>query len=336
MSFPESRPRRLRRTATLRRALAETRLAPEDLVLPIFVADGIDAPRPIESLPGHFHHTDQSVLEECAEVVGLGIPMVLLFGLPTRKDQHGSGAWAGDGAVQRASRAIKQRFGDDLVVVTDLCLCEYTDHGHCGLLKGETVDNDGTLEAYAQVAISQADADADIVAPSGMMDGQVAAIRTALDDAGHEDTAILAYAAKMTSAFYGPFRDAAGSNPAFGDRRGYQMDGANANEALREAWLDIDEGADIVMVKPAGPYLDILSRIADEVPVPVAAYQVSGEFAMLHAAAEKGWLDRDAAILESLVSIRRAGASLVISYLAKEAVRIVTGAHAKPPAGPAK
>ncbi|HEV3235271.1 MAG TPA: porphobilinogen synthase [Candidatus Dormibacteraeota bacterium] len=331
MSFPESRPRRLRRTPLLRKALAETRLRPEDLVLPLFVADGIEAPRPIDSLPGHFHHTDQSVLEECAEAVSLGIPMVLLFGLPADKDVQGSGAWDSNGAVQRASRNIKERFGDDLLVVTDLCLCEYTTHGHCGLLKGEAVDNDGTLEAYAQVAISQAAAGADIVAPSGMMDGQVAAIRTALDDTGHDETAILAYSAKMASAFYGPFRDAAGSTPAFGDRRGYQMPGANSREALRETWLDIDEGADMVMVKPAGPYLDVISRVADEVPVPVAAYQVSGEFGMLHAAIEKGWLERDPAILESLVSIRRAGADLVISYLAKEAVHIITGTSAKPP-----
>jgi porphobilinogen synthase len=332
MAFPESRPRRLRRTPLLRRALAETRLAPEDLVLPLFVADGIEAPRPIESLPGHFHHTDRSVLDECAEAVDLGIPIVLLFGLPAEKDEYGSGAWADDGAVQRATAAIKARFGDDILVATDLCLCEYTTHGHCGLLKGESVDNDGTLEAYAQVAVSQAGAGADIVAPSGMMDGQVAAIRTALDDAGQDDTAILAYSAKMASAFYGPFRAAAGSTPAFGDRRGYQMDGANANEALREAWFDVDEGADMVMVKPAGPYLDVIARVADEVPVPVVAYQVSGEFAMLHAAIEKGWLDADAAILESLVSIRRAGAKLVISYFAKEAVRIITGAPATPPA----
>jgi porphobilinogen synthase len=332
MSFPESRPRRLRRTPLLRRAVAETRLRPEDLVLPLFVADGIDAPRPIDSLPGHRHHTATSVLDECAEVVTMGIPMVLLFGLPAAKDDTGSGAWDPEGIVQRATRNIKQRFGDDLVVVTDLCLCEYTSHGHCGLIKGETVDNDGTLEAYAQVAISQAAAGADIVAPSGMMDGQVATIRSALDDTGHDDTAILAYSAKMASAFYGPFRDAVDSAPAFGDRRGYQMDGGNGREALREAWIDVDEGADMVMVKPAGPYLDIIARVADEVPVPVAAYQVSGELAMLVAAGEKGWLDRDAALLESLVSIRRAGADLVISYLAKEAVHIITGTTAKPPA----
>jgi porphobilinogen synthase len=332
MAFPESRPRRLRRTALLRRAVAETRLRPEDMVLPLFVADGITERRPIDSLPGHYHHTDQSVVEECADVVALGIPMVLLFGLPASKDDHGSGAWAADGAVQRAAQAIKARFGDDLLVATDLCLCEYTSHGHCGLLSGESVDNDATLEAYAQVAVSQAGAGADIVAPSGMMDGQVATVREALDDGGKDDTAILAYSAKMASAFYGPFRDAVDSAPAFGDRRGYQMDGANVEEAVREAWMDVDEGADIVMVKPAGPYLDVIARVADAVPVPVAAYQVSGEYAMLHAAIERGWLEREPAVLESLVSIRRAGARLVISYLAKEAVRIVTGAPANPPA----
>jgi porphobilinogen synthase len=332
MAFPESRPRRLRRTALLRRAVAETRLRPEDMVLPLFVADGITERRPIDSLPGHYHHTDQSVVEECADVVALGIPMVLLFGLPASKDDHGSGAWAADGAVQRAAQAIKARFGDDLLVATDLCLCEYTSHGHCGLLSGESVDNDATLEAYGQVAVSQAGAGADIVAPSGMMDGQVATVREALDDGGKDDTAILAYSAKMASAFYGPFRDAVDSAPAFGDRRGYQMDGANVEEAVREAWMDVDEGADIVMVKPAGPYLDVIARVADAVPVPVAAYQVSGEYAMLHAAIERGWLEREPAVLESLVSIRRAGARLVISYLAKEAVRIVTGAPANPPA----
>jgi porphobilinogen synthase len=305
----------------------ETNLAPENLVLPLFVADGVAEPRPITSLPGHFHHSPRSVLVECEEVIRLGIPMVLLFGVPAEKDEQGSGAWAGDGAVQQATRAIKARFGDQLLVATDLCLCEYTTHGHCGILKGETVDNDATLEAYARVALSHAEAGADIVAPSGMMDGQVGVIRDAIDQAGHEEVVILAYAAKMASAFYGPFRDAADSTPAFGDRRGYQMDGANLEEAVREALLDIDEGADMVMVKPAGPYLDVIAAVAAESPVPVAAYQVSGEFAMIKAAAEKGWLDHDAAVLESLVSIRRAGARLVISYLAKEAVRILGGAR---------
>ena len=325
MSYPRSRPRRLRRSGLLRRAVRETRLAPDDLVLPLFVGSGVTEPHPIASLPGHFHHSTETALKECGELVGLGIPMVLLFGLPATKDETGSEAWAADGAVQRASGAIKERFGDRLIVATDLCLCQYTSHGHCGIVAGREVDNDATLDAYARVAISHAEAGADIVAPSGMMDGQVGIIREALDAGGHQDTVILAYAAKMASAFYGPFRDAVDSTPGFGDRRAYQMDGANVEEAIRETWLDIDEGADIVMVKPAGPYLDVVAAVAAESPVPVAAYQVSGEFAMLKAAAEKGWLDHDTAVMESLVSIRRAGAKLVISYLAKEAVRILDG-----------
>ena len=325
MSYPQSRPRRLRRTPLLRRALQETRVAAADLVLPLFVADNLTGPAPISSLPGHSHHTVESLVKECEEVVSLGVPMILLFGLPGAKDERGTGAWAPDGAVQRATAAVKQRFGDDLLVATDLCLCEYTSHGHCGILAGESVDNDATLEAYAQVAVSQAEAGADVIAPSGMMDGQVGVIREALDDTSHPGAIVMAYAAKMASAYYGPFREAVDSTPAFGDRRSYQMDGANLTEALRETWLDIDEGADIVMVKPAGPYLDVIAAVAAEVPVPVAAYQVSGEFAMLKAAAEKGWLDHDSAVMESLVSIRRAGATLVISYFAKEAVRILDG-----------
>jgi len=324
MPFPESRPRRLRGSALLREAIRETRLSPSDLVLPLFVAEGIEGPRPIDSLPGHMHHTIDSVVGEAREVAELGIPMVLLFGVPAAKDDDGSGAWNDGGVVQRATAAIKDALGDRLLVATDLCLCEYTSHGHCGILRGETVHNDATVEAYRQVAISQAGAGADIIAPSGMMDGQVGAIRDALDDTGHEDTPILAYSAKMASAFYGPFRDAAGSTPAFGDRRGYQMDGGNLHEALKEVWLDIDEGADMVMVKPAGPYLDVIAQVAGEVSVPVVAYQVSGEFAMIKAAADRGWLDHDAAVLESLMSIRRAGARLVISYLAKEAVGLLS------------
>ena len=325
MSFPGSRPRRLRSNPVLRRALAETTLAPADFILPLFVGQALPAAVPIPSLPGHQQHNIQSVLRECEEVVALGIPMVLLFGLPASKDEHGTGAWALDGAVQRATAEIKERFGEQLMVATDLCLCEYTTHGHCGILRGRDVDNDATLEAYRQVALSQARAGADIVAPSGMMDGQVGAIREALDGEGFSSTAILAYSAKMASAFYGPFREAAGSTPSFGDRRAYQMDGANLKEALREVRLDIAEGADMVMVKPAGPYLDVIARVAAEVDVPVAAYQVSGEMAMIKAAAEKGWLDHDLAVIESLVAIRRAGAKLLISYLAKEAIRIQQG-----------
>jgi porphobilinogen synthase len=251
--------------------------------------------------------------------------MVLLFGIPAEKDEQGSGAWAAEGAVQRLTAAIKDRFGDRLLVATDLCMCEYTSHGHCGILSGQEVDNDATLEAYAQIAISQARAGADIVAPSGMMDSQVGAIRVTLDREDQQDVAILAYSAKMASSFYGPFREAAGSAPAFGDRRSYQMDGANLKEALREVRLDIAEGADMVMVKPAGPYLDILARVAAEVDVPVAAYQVSGEMAMIKAAADRGWVDHDSAVIESLIGIRRAGAKLLISYLAKEAIQIMRG-----------
>ena len=325
MSFPQSRPRRLCRTPLLRQAVAETTLAPADFVLPLFVSQSAAGPQPIPSLPGHHQHTIESALGECEEVVALGIPMVLLFGLPASKDEQGSGAWAADGAVQRLSAAIKERFGEQLLVAADLCLCEYTSHGHCGILQGREVDNDATLDAYAETAVSQARAGADVIAPSGMMDGQVGTIRAALDGAGFGQTPILAYSAKMASAFYGPFREAAGSTPSFGDRRAYQMDGGNIREALREVRLDIAEGADMVMVKPAGPYLDVIARVAAEVDVPVAAYQVSGEMAMLKAAAEKGWIDHDAAVMESLVAIRRAGARLLISYLAKEAIRIQQG-----------
>ncbi|MFN2462878.1 MAG: porphobilinogen synthase [Candidatus Dormibacteria bacterium] len=325
MSFPAVRPRRLRRSPRLRDALTETRLAAADFVVPLFVSESAGAPVPIASLPGQQQHTISSALAECQELEQLGVPMVLLFGIPAAKDEQGSGAWAADGAVQRLTAEIKDRFGDNLLVATDLCMCEYTSHGHCGILAGQAVDNDATLEAYAQIAISQARAGADVVAPSGMMDGEVGAIRAALDGAGFDQAAILAYSAKMASAFYGPFREAVDSTPAFGDRRAYQMNGANPREALREVRLDIAEGADMVMVKPAGPYLDVLARVADAVDVPVAAYQVSGEMAMLKAAVERGWLDNDTAVIESLVAIRRAGARLLISYLAKEAIQIMQG-----------
>jgi porphobilinogen synthase len=301
----------------------ETSLLPADLVLPLFVQEGLVEPAPIAALPGHCRHSLDSAVAEAEAAAGLGLPMVLLFGLPASKDERGSGAWDAGGAVQQATRRIKDRLGDRLLVATDLCLCEYTSHGHCGILQDQEVDNDATLEAYCETAVSQAAAGADVIAPSGMMDGQVAAIRGALDDGGHEALPILAYSAKMASAYYGPFREAVDSAPAFGDRRAYQMDGANLEEALREVWLDVDEGADMVMVKPAGPYLDVLARVASEVPVPVAAYQVSGEYAMLRAAADRGWIDFEAAALESLVSIRRAGARLVITYLAKLAAPLI-------------
>ena len=325
MTFPAARPRRLRRSPLLRRAVAETNLAAADFVLPLFVAESAAAPVPISSLPGQFQHTIESALRECQEAVDLGIPMVLLFGVPKTKDERGSGAWADAGSVQRLTAAIKERFADRLLVATDLCMCEYTSHGHCGVLRGREVDNDATLDAYRQIAVSQVRAGADVIAPSGMMDGQVGAIRAALDSEGFSDAAILAYSAKMASAFYGPFREAVDSAPAFGDRRAYQMDGGNSREALREVRLDVAEGADMVMVKPAGPYLDVIARVSDAVEVPVAAYQVSGEMAMLKAAAERGWIDNDSAIIESLVSIRRAGAKLLISYLAKEAIQIMRG-----------
>jgi len=325
VSFPVARPRRLRRSPLLRQAVAETRLAPADFILPIFVAESAASPVPIPSLPGQYQHTIESALQECQEAVDLGIPMVLLFGIPASKDDRGTGAWSDSGAVQRLTGAIKDRFGEQLLVATDLCMCEYTSHGHCGILRGQDVDNDATLDAYREIALSQARSGADVIAPSGMMDGQVGAIRAALGHEGMDGVAILAYSAKMASAFYGPFREAVDSAPAFGDRRAYQMDGGNLREALREVRLDVAEGADMVMVKPAGPYLDVIARVSDAVDVPLAAYQVSGEMAMLKAAVERGWLDNDTAVMESLVSIRRAGANLLISYLAKEAVRIMQG-----------
>jgi porphobilinogen synthase len=319
MSFPERRMRRLRRTPALRRLVAEARLTVDDLVAPLFVKEGIDAPEPVASMPGVVQHTQESLRKEVRALADLGVPAVILFGVPARKDATGSGADAPDGVVQAALRNLRDEVGDDLVLMADDCLDEYTDHGHCGLLtpSGE-VDNDATLERYAAIAIAQADAGADVIAPSGMMDGQVGAIRSALDESGHHDAAILAYAAKYASTFYGPSRDAAECAPQFGDRRGYQMDPANAREALDEAALDIEEGADMVMVKPALPYLDVLGALRTAFDVPVAAYHVSGEYAMLKAAAQNGWLDGDAAALETLTSIKRAGADFVLTYFARE------------------
>jgi porphobilinogen synthase len=324
VSFPERRMRRLRRTPALRRLVAESRVTVDDLVAPLFVKEGIDAPEPVPSMPGVVQHTQESVRKEVRALADLGVPAVILFGVPARKDATGSGADHPDGVVQVALRNLRDEVGDDLVLMTDDCLDEYTDHGHCGLLtaSGE-VDNDSTLERYAAIAVAQADAGADVVAPSGMMDGQVGAIRGALDQSGHADTAILAYAAKYASVFYGPFRDAAECAPQFGDRRGYQMDPPNAREALDETALDVAEGADMVMVKPALPYLDVLRAMRDSFDVPVAAYHVSGEYAMLKAAAQLGWLDGDAAALESLAAIKRAGADFVLTYFAHElAVRL--------------
>ncbi|MBV9797079.1 MAG: porphobilinogen synthase [Solirubrobacterales bacterium] len=324
MPFPQTRLRRLRATRALRGLVRETHLAPGDLVYPMFVAHGIDRREPIAAMPGVDRLSIAHAVAEAGEAASLGIPAVLLFGLPASKDEEGSGAWDEEGIVQLATRAIKEAH-PELILITDLCLCEYTSHGHCGVVRdagnGLTVDNDATLELLTRTATSQARAGADVIAPSDMMDGRVGAVRAALDDDGHTDTPILAYSAKFASAFYGPFREAADSAPAFGDRRSYQMDPANANEAVREARLDVEEGADIVMVKPALPYLDLIRRIKDETSMPLAAYNVSGEYAMVKAGAAAGYLDERATVLEALTCIRRAGADVVITYHAKEAAR---------------
>jgi porphobilinogen synthase len=321
MPFPQTRLRRLRATHALRGLVRETRLDPGDFVYPMFVAHGIDRREPIAAMPGIDHLSIAHAVIEAGEAASLGIPAVLLFGLPASKDEEGSGAWDDEGIVQLATRAIKEAH-PDLIVIADLCLCEYTSHGHCGVVRPDgAVDNDATLELLARTAISQAKAGADIVAPSDMMDGRVGSIRAALDEYGHADTPIMAYSAKFASAFYGPFREAADSAPAFGDRRGYQMDPANGDEAVREARIDVEEGADILIVKPALPYLDLVRRIKDKTSMPLAAYNVSGEYAMVKAAAAAGYLDERATVLETLTSIRRAGADIVITYHAKEAAR---------------
>jgi porphobilinogen synthase len=321
MPFPQTRLRRLRATRALRGLVRETRLSPDDFIYPMFVAHGIDRREPIEAMPGIDRLSIAHAVAEAGEAAELGIPGVLLFGLPAAKDEEGSGAWDDEGVVQLATRAIKEAH-PELIVVTDLCLCEYTSHGHCGVVTADgKVDNDATLELLSRTACSQVRAGADVIAPSDMMDGRVGAIRTALDEEGHSDTPILAYSAKFASAFYGPFREAADSAPAFGDRRSYQMDPANGDEALREARLDVEEGADMVMVKPALPYLDLIRRIKDETAMPVAAYNVSGEYAMVKAAAAAGYLDERATVLETLTGIRRAGADIVVTYHAKEAAR---------------
>ncbi len=321
MAFPQTRLRRLRRTGALRSLVRETRLAASDLVLPLFVTHGSDVREPISAMPGVDRLSIEHAVAEAAAAAALGLPGVLLFGIPATKDAEGSGAWDEEGVVQLATRAIKDAH-PDLLVITDLCLCEYTDHGHCGLLTDDgEVDNDATLELLARAAVAQARAGADLIAPSDMMDGRVGAIRAALDEEGFTHTPIVAYSAKFSSAFYGPFREAAGSTPAFGDRRGYQLDPANADEALREVRLDVEEGADVVMVKPALPYLDVIRRVKDETRMPVAGYHVSGEYAALKAAAQAGYLDERAAVLETLTSIRRAGADIVITYHAKDAAR---------------
>jgi porphobilinogen synthase len=322
MPFPVHRLRRLRASEPLRRLVRETHLEPSQLVYPMFVCPGVGIRREIPSMPGNYQLSVDQLVKECEEVRSLGLGGVILFGIPESKDEAASGAYAEDGIVQRAVRAIKKQVRD-LVVITDVCNCEYTSHGHCGKVVNGEVDNDATLEWLAATAVSHARAGADIVAPSDMMDGRVAAIRKALDEKGFANTPILSYAAKFASCFYGPFREAAESAPQFGDRRSYQMDSANAREAMREIELDIEEGADMIMIKPALPYLDLIRAARERFDVPVAAYQVSGEFSMIVAAARNGWLDRERAMLETLTAIRRAGAQIILTYFAKEAARLL-------------
>ena len=320
MAFPHSRPRRLRASPALRTLVRETELSPKDFVLPLFIRPGKGEKRPISSMTGHFQYSVDESLKAAGEAVKLGVPAVILFGIPDKKDAKASGAYASNGIVQQAARAMKDKY-PGLLLISDLCFCEYTDHGHCGIVKDGAVLNDPTLELAAKTAVSQAKAGFDIVAPSGMMDGQVGVMRKALDAAGFSGTPILAYAAKYASGFYGPFREAAESPPSFGDRSGYQMDPANFLEAMREVQLDVDEGADMLMVKPALPYLDVLKAVKTRFGLPTSAYQVSGEFAMIKAAAAKGWIDEKRVALESLTCIKRAGADFILTYYALEASR---------------
>lgn len=321
--FPENRPRRLRRTEGLRRMVRETAVAPDDLIYPLFIKEGRSVEEPIAAMPGQFRYSPDTAAKAARQIAGLNIPAVLLFGIPEKKDAFGTQAHRRDGVVQRAVQEIK-RACPDLTVITDVCLCEYTDHGHCGILdEVGRVSNDDTLEVLAKVAVSHARSGADMVAPSDMMDGRVGAIREALDEGGYEQTPILSYAVKYASAFYGPFREAAESAPQFGDRKAYQMDPANADEAMREISLDVAEGADIIMVKPALPYLDIIYRAKQEFDLPLAAYNVSGEYSMIKAAAQAGWLDEEKTMLETLTAIKRAGADIIITYWAKDAARLL-------------
>ena len=336
MYFPHYRPRRMRQTENLRAMIRETHLHPHILVYPLFVIHGEDVKHPVPSMPGVYQFSIEHLVEEAKEVAGLGIRSVLLFGIPAEKDEMGSGAYDPEGVVQMAIRALKANV-PQLTIIADVCMCEYTNHGHCGIIKDGCVDNDTTLELLARSSVSFAEAGVDVVAPSDMMDGRISVIRSALDDAGHSTVPIFSYSTKYASTFYGPFRDAAESPPAFGDRRGYQMDPANSDEGVREALMDIEEGADMVMVKPALPYLDVIYRLKTETRFPVAAYNVSGEYAMIKAASANGWLDERAAVMEMLLSIRRAGADIVITYHAKDAARwmaermpIGQGAQAEP------
>ena len=324
MGFPAYRPRRLRKNENLRRMMRETRLSVDNLIMPLFVVPGSRVSKPVTSMPGVAQLSVDRAVEECKVIRDLGIPAVILFGIPDKKDGQGSGAYSENGIIQRALRAIKQQVSD-LVLITDVCLCEYTDHGHCGVVIDGDVDNDSTLDLLAKEAVSHATAGADIVAPSDMMDGRVGTIRDALDEEGFDQIPIMAYAAKFASGFYGPFREAAESTPQFGDRRSYQMDPPNGDEALREVQLDIEEGADIVMVKPALAYLDLIWRVKEAFGYPVAAYNVSGEYAMIKAAAQNGWLDEDRVMMEMLTAMRRAGADLILTYFAKPAAQLLRG-----------
>jgi len=319
---PLYRPRRLRSNENIRRMVRETKLSPDDFIYPLFVTHGKGVKKEISSMPGNFQQSIDHIVKDCEEVVALGIPAVLLFGIPEHKDEVGSEAYSDEGIVQHAIKAIKNKT-PELIVITDVCLCEYTSHGHCGVIKNGKVQNDATLELLAREALSHAKAGADMVAPSDMMDGRVGAIRHTLDNEDFHDVPIMSYAAKYASSFYGPFREAAESTPQFGDRRSYQMDAPNSREALREVALDIDEGADIVMVKPALAYLDIIYQVKQQFNLPVAAYNVSGEFSMIKAAAKLGWLDGERAMMESLIAIKRAGADIILTYFAKEAAALL-------------
>jgi len=320
MLFPDYRPRRLREKEPFRRMIRETTLSVDDLILPLFVVNGKSVKEPIESMPDHCHLSIDNLVKEAAAVHALGIPAVMIFGVPDKKDALGTGAHDKHGIVQKAVKAVKDKV-PELMVITDVCLCQYTDHGHCGILDGDVIDNDGTLDLLAKTALSHVKAGADMVAPSDMMDGRVMQIRGALDDNGYESVPIMSYAVKYCSAYYGPFRQAAHSAPQFGDRQTYQMDPANAAEAIREATMDVEEGADIIMVKPALPYLDIICRVRQEIDHPVAAYNVSGEYAMIMAAAKRGWLDEEKVMRETILSIKRAGADIILTYFAKKAAR---------------
>ena len=322
MLFPDYRGRRLRQTDAFRRMVRETVLTPDDLMLPLFAIGGKNVKNPIPSMPGHFQLSTDNIVRIAKDAFDLGIPAIMLFGIPSKKDPLGTRAYAKDGIVQRAANAVKNKV-PDLAVVTDVCLCQYTDHGHCGIVEKGVVENDATLDLLARIAVSHAKAGSDMVAPSDMMDGRIAALREALDENQFENTPIMSYAAKYCSAYYGPFREAAHSAPQFGDRRTYQMDPANSLEAIREVTMDVEEGADIIMVKPALPYLDIISRVRDEIDLPVAAYNVSGEFAMIKAAEKMGWINGEKVMMETLISIKRAGADVIMTYFAIEAAKVL-------------